>query len=328
MTRRNFLLLAVLSGVARWPLTARAQQRTMPTIGFLSSGSPRAFAELVAAFREGLGDQGYNVGSNVWIDYRWAEGYYNDLDTLAAELVRNQVALIAATGGVPSARAGLNATRTIPVVFIVGVDPIQLGLVASLNKPGGNATGASIFTTELAMKRLELLSSLVPGKGAFALLVNPKSAGTDIETKMTATAAESSGRSISILNASTESEIDDAFNSAADQHVGALLISADPLFMNRRAQLVALAARHAIPAMFPLRQYVVAGGLMSYGPELTWAYRRIGQYAGRILKGTKPSDLPVEQPTEFKLVINLATAKALGLAIPPRLLALSDEVIE
>jgi putative ABC transport system substrate-binding protein len=300
----------------------------MPSIGFLSSGSPRTFGKFIAAFHEGLGEQGYVEGHNVWIDYHWAEGHYSDLDALATDLVRNQVTLIAATGGVVSAKAAKRATTAIPIVFVVGFDPVQLGLVASINKPGGNATGASVYTTELAAKRLSILSELVPGIRTIGILVNPGSATTERETKDTIAAAQRLGRPIAVFKATTESEIDAALASAAQQQVGALLVSADPLFTIRRVQLVALAARHALPTVYPWREFVEAGGLMSYGTELTWAYRQIGLYSGRILKGTKPSDLPVMLPTRYDLIINLKTAKALALNVPPKLLALADEVIE
>jgi putative ABC transport system substrate-binding protein len=326
MIRRNVLL--ALTGLAAWPSIARAQQRVMPAIGFLSTGSPLTFAEFVAAFREGLREHGYVEGANVWIDYRWAEGHYDELKRLAAELVQDRVALIAATGGTIAAQTAIAATNSIPIVFVVGFDPAQLGLVASLNRPGGNATGVSIFTTQLATKRLEMLQNLVPPGITIGSLVNPLSSTTALETKDITIAAEQLGRPIITLNASSESELDQAFAVALDKKVGALVVSADPFFTTRRAQIIALAARHNIPAMYPLRAHVAAGGLMSYGPDLTWAYRRIGNYAARILSGANPADLPVEQPTEFKFVINLNTAKALGLIITPRFLALTDEAIE
>ena len=325
--RREFISL--LGGAAAaWPLAARAQQPAVPVIGFLSSGSPRAFATLVAAFRQGLSEQGYVEGRNVFIADRWAEGHYDELDGLANNLVRRRVRLIAATGGVVSAKAAMKATATIPILFVIGTDPVQLGLVASLSRPGGNATGASVFSTELAPKRLELLHALGPGIRRTAILVNPGSVTTDIETRDAIAAAQLLGHPLVVLKASTESEIDPAFGLATQQQVSALLVSADPFFNTRRDHVVALAARHAIPVMYPWRDYVVAGGLMSYGTELTWGYHLIGQYAGRILKGEKPSDLPVQLPTRFNLVINLKTAQALGLDIPLNLLTLTDEVIE
>lgn len=326
MRRREFMALA--GGAAAWPLATHAQQPPMPVIGFLNSGSLHAFATLLGAFRDGLSEQGYVERSNVWIDYRWADGHYDDLDALAAELVRNRVGVIAATGGTPSAKAAVKATTTIPIVFVVGFDPVKLGLVASLNDPGGNATGASLFTTELASKRLELLYSLIPGSSTVATLVNPRSGSSEVETRDTSAVARHSERPLIVLRASTETEIGSAFASAVEQRVGAIVVSADPFFTTRREQVVALAAHHAMPVVYPLRQYVDAGGLMTYGPELEWAYRRIGHYAGRILKGARPSELPVELPTKFKLVINLKTANALGLTIPDTLLARADEVIE
>jgi putative tryptophan/tyrosine transport system substrate-binding protein len=327
MRRREFITL--LGGAAAaWPLDARAQQPRMPVIGFLSSGSPRALPTFVAAFRQGISEQGYVEGRNVWIEYRWAEGHYDELDVLANNLVQRRVTLIAATGGLVSAKAAMKATATIPILFVVGSDPVQLGLLASLSRPGGNATGASVFTTELAPKRLELLHALGSGIRTTAILVNPGSVTADIETSDALAAAQKLAHQLLVLKASTESEIDAAFELATQQQVSALLVSADPFFTGRRNQLVALAARHAMPVMYPWREYVEAGGLMSYGPELSWAYHLIGQYAGRILRGAKPSDLPVQLPTRFNFVINLKTAKALGLDMPPQLLALVDEEIE
>jgi putative tryptophan/tyrosine transport system substrate-binding protein len=330
-SRREFVTLlggaAALSSGA-WPSAARAQQPAVPVIGFLSSGSPRAFASLVAAFRQGVSEQGYVEGRNLFIAVRWAEGHYNELDGLANDLVRRQVRLIAATGGVVSAKAAMKATATIPILFVIGSDPVQLGLVASLARPGGNATGASVFSTELAPKRLELLNALGSEIRIAAILVNPGSVTTDIETRDAIAAAQLIGLQLLVLKASTESEIDAAFGLANQQQVSALLVSADPFFTSRRDQIVALAARHAIPVMYPWREYVQAGGLMSYGTELTWGYHLIGRYAGRILKGEKPSDLPVQLPTRFKLVVNLKTAEALGLELPMQLLALADEAIE
>jgi putative ABC transport system substrate-binding protein len=328
--RRNFL--ALLASLALCPPAAHADQApdqaAMPVIGFLNSGSPAAFGNLVAAFRQGLGDQGYAEGSTLRIDYRWAQGRYTDLDGMAAELVRNRVSLIAATGGVVSAKAALKATTSIPVVFVVGFDPVGLGLVKSLNQPGGNATGVSIFTTELIAKRVELLYDLSPGISTVAILVNPKAVVTDIEIQETIAAIQRSGRKLLTLNANNESEIDAAFALAAEQKAGGLIVSADPYFTSRRAQIVALAARHAIPAIYPLRQYADAGGLVSYGPNLEHAYRDAGIYAGRILKGASPKTLPVALPTTFNLVINLKAAKAQGLKVSPLLLAIANDVIE
>jgi putative ABC transport system substrate-binding protein len=328
MQRRDFITLFG-GAAAAWPLAAKAQQGAMPVIGFLSTGSPRTrSATVVPAFRKGISEQGYVEGRNVRIEYRWAEGRYDELDVLANNLVQRQVTLIAASGGLVSAKAAMKATATIPILFVVGSDPVPLGLVASLSRPGGNATGATVFTTELAPKRLELLHALGPGIRTTAILVNPGSVTADIETSDALAAAQKLAHELLVLKASTESEIDAAFELATQQQVGAFLVSADPFFTIRRNQLVALAARHAMPVMYPWREYVEAGGLMSYGPELTWAYHLIGQYAGRILRGAKPSDLPVQLPTRFNFVVNLRTAKALGLDVAPRLLALTDEVIE
>jgi ABC-type uncharacterized transport system substrate-binding protein len=335
MTRRNFL--TVVAGAAAWPLLSHAQQPAMPVIGFLSSGSPRTFARFTAAFREGLRSQGYTEGRNVWIDYRWAEGHYDELPALAAELVQRQVALIAAGGGIASAQSARNATRTIPVLFVAGFDPVRLKLVTSLNNPGGNVTGVSVFSTELATKRLELLHDLMPAAQTIAILVNPgttaagieiKDATAGIETESATAAAQLLGLELVVLEATTDSDLEAAFALAVRKQASALLVSADPFFTIRRAELVALAARHALPAMYPWREYVEAGGLVSYGTELTWAYRQIGVYAGRIMKGAKPTDLPVQLPTNFELVINLKTAKALGLTVPPLVLARADKAIE
>jgi putative ABC transport system substrate-binding protein len=326
MKRRSFL--TALGGAAAWPLVARAQQPTVPVIGFLSSGSPRAFARLTAAFREGLQTEGYVHGSNVWVEYRWAEGHYDDLPGLAADLVQRRVAVIAATGGLVSAEAAKKATTEIPIVFVVGPDPVHLKLVTSLNRPGGNATGVSIFTTELAIKRLELLHDMVPKMQTVAILVNPGSITTDIEVIESTTAAGKLGLKLLTIEARSETDFEPAFEMAFAQKADALLISADAFFTSRRVQLVALAARFSLPAMYPLSSYVEAGGLVSYGTELTWAYSQVGTYAGRILKGAKPGELPVVLPTDFNLVINLKTAKALGLALSPLVLTRAHRVME
>ena len=327
MQRRNFITL--LGGVAAaWPLIARAQQPTLPVIGFLSSGSPRTFAQFLKAFQQGLREQGFVEGNNVAIAYRWAEGHLDELDALATELTRDRVALIAATGGIRSAQAAKKATATIPIVFVLGFDPVQLRLVASINKPGGNITGTTTITTELAPKRLSLLFNLDPGIQNAAILMNPGSIGTDVEEKEVVAAARATGRQFFVLKASSGSEIDVAFASAFQQQARALVLSADPLFMTLRARIVGLAAKYKMPVMYPFREYVDDGGLMSYGPSLASAYREAGDYAGRILKGARPTELPVLQPTKFELVINLKTAKALNLTVPPTLLATADEVIE
>jgi putative tryptophan/tyrosine transport system substrate-binding protein len=318
----------MLGAASVWPVTSGAQQRAMPIVGFLSSGSPRAFAKFLKAFQQGLREQGFVEGRNMAIEYRWAEGHVDELDALATELVADRVALIAATGGMRSAQAAKNATATIPIVFVLGFDPVELGLVASFNKPGGNITGTTIITTELATKRLNLLYDLDPSVRNVAILVNPDSTSADVETENVIAAAKSTGRPLFVLKPSSGSEIDAAFASAVEQQVRALIVSADSFFMSRRAQLVGLAATHRMPAVYPFREFVDDGGLMSYGPSLAGAYRFVGIYAGRILKGTKPSELPIERPTAFEFVINLKTVKTLGLAVPAGLLAIVDEAIE
>ena len=327
MRRREFIKL--LGGaVAARPLAARAQQRTMPVIGFLSSGSPRTFVNFLKAFQAGLSEEGFVEARNVAIVYRWAEGHFDELDALATELVADGVAVIAATGGIRSAEAAKNATATIPIVFVIGFDPVKLRLVASFNKPGGNMTGTTIITTELATKRLNLLYDLDPSVRNVAFLVNPEAPSADAEIEEVIVAARNTRRPSFVLTASSINEIDAAFASAAEQQVRALMISADPLFMTRRAQLVGLAASHKMPVVYPFREFVDDGGLMSYGPSLASAYRRAGVYAGRILKGAKPGELPIELPSRFEFLINLKTARTLNLTIPPGLLALADEVIE
>jgi putative ABC transport system substrate-binding protein len=325
--RREFVTL-LGSAAAAWPLAGRAQQPTMPVIGFLSSGSPRTFVNFLKAFHAGLSDEGFVERRNVAIVYRWAEGHFDELDALATELVAEGAAVIAATGGVRSAEAAKNATTTIPVVFVIGFDPVKVGLVASFNKPGGNLTGTTIITTELATKRLSLLYDLDPGMRNVAILVNPESMRADVEIENVIVAARDTGRPLFVLRASSISEIDAAFASLAEQQLRALIISAAPFFMTRRAQLVGLAASHKMPVVYPFREFVDDGGLMSYGPSLTSAYRRAGVYAGRILKGAKPGELPIESPSRFEFLINLKTAKTLNLTIPPGVLAIADEVIE
>ena len=325
--RRDFITLVGGAAVA-WPLAARAQQPATPLIGFLSSGSPRTFVNFLKAFHAGLSDEGFVERRNVAIVYRWAEGHFDELDALATELVAEGAAVIAATGGVRSAEAAKNATTTIPVVFVIGFDPIKVGLVASFNKPGGNLTGTTIITTELATKRLSLLYDLDPGMRNVAILVNPESMRADVEIENVIIAARDTGRPLFVLRASSISEIDAAFASLAEQQLRALIISAAPFFMTRRAQLVGLAASHKMPVVYPFREFVDDGGLMSYGPSLTSAYRRAGVYAGRILKGAKPGELPIEPPSRFEFLINLKTAKTLNLTIPPGVLAIADEVIE
>ena len=328
MRRRDFL--GALGGAAAaWPLAARAQQPAMPVIGFINPVSPEMFAGRLQGFHRGLKDAGYVEGENVAIVYRWAENQVDRLPELAADLVRRQVAVIAATGGAASASAAKLATTTIPIVFGVAEDPVKLGLVANLARPGGNLTGINFFTGELGAKQLGLLRELVPSAARIAVLINP----TNVQGAATAVAeveaaAPTMGLHIKVFNASTTREINNAMAAVARERTDALFISGDPYFTIRRVQLANLAARYAIPASFVARDFPEAGGLMSYGTNITDAYRQIGIYAGRILKGTKPADLPIMQASKFELVINLATAMMLGLEVPPTLLARTDEVIE
>jgi putative ABC transport system substrate-binding protein len=318
--------MLLLGGAMAAPRSLRAQPKAIPVIGYLSSGSPGPNAPSVAAFREGLSETGYVEGQNVAIEYRWAEGHYDRLPALAEDLVRHNVDVIA-TGGTPAALAAKNATSTIPIIFNVG-DPIELGLVASLSRPGGNLTGFSNLTVEMNPKRLELVSELVPQAKVIALLVNQNNPNTERNITDVQSAAQAKGVQLPILKAATESEIDAALATLAQLRADALVIATDPFLNSRRDQLVALASRHAVPAMYYWREFAAAGGLISYGPSLTTAYRQVGTYAGKILKGASPADLPVQQPTTFELVINLKTAKALGLTVPQTILARADELIE
>jgi putative tryptophan/tyrosine transport system substrate-binding protein len=326
MKRREFFTL--IGGATVWPLAARAQQSAMPVVGFLSSGAPGPFAEVTDAFRQSLSEGGYVAGKNVTIEFRWVEGQYDRLPALAADLIQHGAAVIVAAGGAVTARAAKAATSTIPIVFIIGDDPVKTGLVASLNRPGGNVTGVNLFIGELVTKRLDLLTEMVPNATTIAVLVNPDNPNAETDAKEAQTAAYARGRQIVLLNASNVAEIDAAFATIAQRGVGALLIGTDIFFTSRRDQLVALASRHGIPVMHQWREFVVEGGLMSYGTTHTEPYRQAGSYTARILKGEKPADLPVIQPTKFELVINLKTAKALGLTVPPSLLTRADDVIE
>jgi putative tryptophan/tyrosine transport system substrate-binding protein len=322
--RRKFL--ATLGGAAAWPRAARAQQAAMPVVGFLNGAAPEGYAPMVIAFRQGLKEAGYAEGQSVAIEYRWAEGHYDRLSALAADLVHRQVAVIV-TGGTPPAFAAKAATSTIPIVINVGIDPVQAGLIASLNRPGGNVTGIAILTAELAAKRVELLHELLQTT-VFASLVNPTSPLTEPEIRGVRDAARSLGLELHVLNATTVGEIDTAFEKLIELGAGALVVSVDPFLTSQRQQIVALAERRSVPAIYGLREYAIAGGLMSYGNDLADAYRQSGIYAAKLLKGAKPADLPVQQVVKVELIVNLKTAKALGLTFPITLLGRADETIE
>jgi putative ABC transport system substrate-binding protein len=327
MHRRD-VLTTIGTAAAFWPLAVRAQQPAMPMIGFLSPGSPEAHAKFVAGFRKGLGEAGYVDGRNVAIEYRWAYGESGRLLGLAADLVSRKVTVIAAPGGVAAALAAKAATATVPIVFVTGSDPVADGLVVSLNRPSGNVTGITSMNTGLAVKQLGLLQQLLHRDARFVVLVNPKNPQTQSVIADVQAAASAMGAQVEILTASTKPEITPAFSDLVQKRADALLISADPLFASRPVQLAILAARHAMPTIYALREFAEAGGLMSYGSNFTDLFHQAGTYTGRVLKGEKPADLPILQATKFEFVVNLQTAEALGLTVPPTLLALADEVIE
>jgi putative ABC transport system substrate-binding protein len=332
MRRREFITLLGCAAAA-WPLRARGQQQAMPIIGFDNSGnsSPTILAPLMSAFHKALNEGGYVEGRNLAIVYHWAGGQYDRLPAMMSDLIRRQVNVIVTTGGLVSALHAKAATDTIPIVFVAGFDPVKFGLVTSHSHPGGNATGVSVITTEMAQKRLELLHKLLPKVATVGMLVNPKSTGgvlPAIEIANMQGAARDLGLKLLVLEASVDSDIEKAFAVAIREGAGALSVGADPFFPARRAQIVALAAGHGLPTLYPWREYVEAGGLISYGPSLTWTFHQIGQYAGRILKGEKPADLPVQRPMKFELVLNLKTVKALGLTVPRQVLAGTTEYIE
>jgi putative tryptophan/tyrosine transport system substrate-binding protein len=327
MRRREFITVFGAAAAAL-PLAARAQQSAMPVIGFINAGSPDGLTDRVRQFRQGMKEIGYIEGENVTIEYRWGENQIDRVPALVTELIRRQVAVIVATGGSDPALAAKAGTTTIPIVFTIPEDPVRLGLVASLARPGGNATGINFFSNELIAKRLELLRELVPAARRVAVLVNPTDANAETVLRDVGTATRAMGLQIQILNVSTSRDIDATYATFARERPDAVFVSGGSLFVSRRVQLVLLSARHAVPASYGSREYAEIGGLMSYGTSLTDAYRQVGIYAGRILKGAKPADLPVMQATKFELVINHAAARILGLTVPPALLARADEVIE
>lgn len=326
MRRRSFITLA--AGAAAWPLATRAQSPKLPVVGFLNVASAGAFTPFSAAFREGLKQAGYVAGQNVEIEYRWAEGHYDQLAALAADLVRRNVAVILASGGSVSVQAAQRATTTLPIVFITGGDPVKDGFVATMSRPGGNTTGVAVLTTGLMPKRLEFIRALVPGLTLAAALINPNNPNRDLIAAELTAAAQVADVRLGLFYAASEPEFDTAFSQMAQAQASALLVAADAFFNSRRTRLVELTARYRIPAVYEWREYAEAGGLMSYGTNLAAGYRQAGIYVGRILKGEKPGDLPVQQSTEVELVINLKTAKALGLTVPLPLLGRADEVIE
>jgi putative tryptophan/tyrosine transport system substrate-binding protein len=324
--RRRELILG--GAAAAWPLAARAQRPAMPVVGFLGAPSAAPYARYVAAVHQGLKEVNYIEHQNVAMEYRWADGQYDRLPAMASDLVSRRVAVIIPIGGAPATMAAKAATSTIPIVFNMGADPVQLGFVANLNRPGGNITGVAMMTLEIERKRLELLHELAPSSASIAVLLNPSNAQAQSQESGAQAAARVVGRKVLVLKASTEHEIVDAFATLARERAGALLIGADTFFTSQATLFVVLTARYSIPTIYPFKSYVDAGGLISYGSSLLDAYRQTGVYAGRVLKGEKPADLPILQPTKFELVINLKIAKAVGIAIPPTLLARADEVIE
>jgi len=326
MRRREFISL--IGGAAAWPLIARAQQPAMPVVGFLSSRSPGESASVVAAFREGLRETGFIEGQNLGIAFRWAEGRYDRLPALASELVSLPVTLLFAAGGPPSAFAAKGATSTIPIVFSAASDPVEIGLVPSLNYPGGNITGMGIFSASLGAKRLELMKDLMPKAGVIGYLLNPAHQKSELETKSVVAAANALGIDVRILNAKSESELETVFGGLQGMRIGALVVSGEPFFDSQRDRIVGLAAKYAVLTIYAWREYVLAGGLMSYGTDLPESYRQAAIYAGRILKGEKPANLPVVQPTKFHMAVNSKTAKSLGIEVPSKLLGLANEVIE
>jgi putative tryptophan/tyrosine transport system substrate-binding protein len=327
MQRRTFITL--LGGAAAWPLTVSAQKPAAPVIGFLSGRSSDDSVQVLSAFRQGLNEAGYVEGKNGIVEYRWAEGHYDRLPALAAALVRRQVDVIVATGGGdPSALAAKGATTTIPIVFVSGGDPVKTGLVPNFNQPGGNVTGVSFLIRTLIAKQFEVLNETVPKAAKIGFLVNPRSPLTEFETKDAQAAAEALGKKLLIAKAGSEIALEPAYGELVEQGAGGLLVASEPFFNGRPAQLVELAARHRLPALYPLREFTVAGGLMSYGSSITDAHRQVGIYTGRILKGEKPGDLPIQQVVKIELAINLRTAKALGITVPISLLGRADEVIE
>jgi putative ABC transport system substrate-binding protein len=326
--KRRVFITGIVGAAAAWPLAVPAQQQAIPVVGFLSSRSPAEAASALAAFRHGLGQTGFFEGKNVSIEYRWAEGHYDRLPAMATEFITRQVAVIAAVGGEPSGLAAKAATNTIPIVCSLGGDAVKAGLVTQLNRPGGNITGVTIIGAEMGPKRLELTHQLVPNASAVAVLINPKYSPGLAEARDMEAAAHSLGLQITVLEASSESEIDSAFAVLAQHKTDPLIINTDPFLLGQRQQIVQLAAWRNVPTVYFLREFVHAGGLMSYGPSTANSYRQVGIYVGRVLKGEKVGELPVVQPTKFDLVINLRTASALGLEIPTNLLVRADEVIE